>query len=278
MPKVKHNNGSPISLFSFQDIITSVTGIMILIVLLLILSILDKKMVEESKSKSAIPQNTKILNARVKILQKQVEREKLDLKALNNASQSNPKSLSTLLKFQEKEINLKAKNIAEIKRLKTELKEKSSRIDNLLKKRETLTKEATRISSDCDRDLRIKKEIEFYENKITKIEKLKNSVLFSVSRQDRKTAFFVICSLDGIEIRTNSGILIKKIHDDSNNFSQTIARFKNWLNTRNANKEYLLLILKPSSAGFSPSLMFLLNSQGFEYGLEPLQESKSLVF
>ena len=281
MPKVNHNKSNPISLFSFQDIITSVTGIMILIVLLLILSILDKKLMDEpvqADSESELSVRVE-LSRELAQFTETLQQEKEKLSKLNIITTDFEKqSLRDLMAIEEKAERTQKENIKALFLMKKEYTEKIKILERLSTEKETLTGQGKNIVNNKNKTKSMLNSIAKYKAKITKIKAEKNRVFFAVSRRERKKPILVQCSVAGIQINILDEEALQHIKDDSDNYLGIISKFHEWLKTRNNKKDYIILLLKPSSAGFSTDLEFALKNNDFEYGMEPLEEEKTGVF
>ena len=91
----KSNGESAISLFSFQDIITSITGIMFLVVLLLMLMMITSRVPTGKNSRSS---------ESVKELQKELTELKNKLQELRDSQKNLDKEIDNLKKLSPEEI------------------------------------------------------------------------------------------------------------------------------------------------------------------------------
>ena len=284
----KRKDSNPVSLFAFQDIITSITGIMVLVVLLIILDIIShkeknslkaddssgdiKKLEELAKGletkllegKEWLNVNEELirkalavdLNALPKMIEKEEKRHLRLVSALEIRRRKSAELKSLILKTQKAEKErreLIEKNREEIERLKKSLAEEKSRIKDLAAKFETMKRDA---------------------------EKMKKRVEIRTSDKLDKTPVFVECSGGVIKtkvIKESSGIgMIKGGGGDR---KRMLENFFQWLSSNgDPAKESVVVIVKPSSADYIKELCAILEQFGFEYNLEPMPEDKTGVY
>ncbi|MBN1863717.1 MAG: hypothetical protein JW808_02325 [Victivallales bacterium] len=282
----KNKDENPVSLFAFQDIITSITGIMVLVVLLIILDIIDH---EESKSRdnaSPFAEDVKKLEQMAKGLEEQLEEgkdwmtrnEELILKALST-------DLSALPKLIEREKKQHLMLTAGLQNLK----EESVRLESLvLKTKEENDAKQGKINKgeeDVAAMLAHTEDnaatIASLEDKIKKLEedkeKMKNRVEIKTSKDIGLEPIFVECSESMIKVKVIKTSQIKEFADTDTD--QMLRQFYGWLkSSANSRGQYIVLIVKPSSAKFAEIMMGLLKHENFSYNMEPIEENKTGVY
>ena len=150
----RKNDENPVSLFAFQDIITSITGIMVLVVLLIILDIIGHKEVKSAKKTSPFKEDIEKLEQMAAGLKKQLDEgkdwmtrnEQLITQALSVDLESLPKMID---KEKKKHLrlttglkNLQNKNVeleSLIHKTKEDVKSKKNGIGNIDKQIKDLT-------------------------------------------------------------------------------------------------------------------------------------------
>ena len=280
MPKNNKNNSTPISLFSFQDIITSVTGIMILVVLLLILSILDKKLTDTPVTQESEEEKRIKIQCSQKIARQTQElKDKQEtLEQLKKVIESN-QSVSKLLKIQDRLKNEEVHNKNKIKQQLEELQRKEKKFKTLSKKHVVLSEaEGIEIKKGNLSKQRLKQKIAEYKEKIKKNNLKNKQVIFSIPENSKKNPIIVQCSDKGFAIDIIREHKNLHITDDSIDFTGLLLKFYKWLKTRNSQRDYIVLLIKPSSVGYISDLEArTLKTLSFEYSKEPLEENKTGV-
>jgi flagellar motility protein MotE (MotC chaperone) len=249
-----------ISLFSFQDIITSVTGVMILLTLLLALELV------ESAQQSPALQTTELVND----LQEQIavaSAELEDLKKRINASSTELSQSTTTDKDAIKR---------EIQELQKKIAEMNLNQDNLNKKKDNLTKTKKKLEV-TKQSL---KEMEEERKKIEDEIKNANERLFKVGdgvmvlveprKNDRRDPWIV--EFFGSKIMVSSvGTTVRQ-----DTFSR-VSLFQNWLKNKKPREVYFyLLVHEDGIQDFRQVKEDLLN-KGYDYGIDLLLPNQTAM-
>ena len=281
----RRDNENPVSLFAFQDIITSITGIMILVVLLLILDILDSK---EEKAPSPYKEDIVKLEATVKNL-----REKLD-----EESKWLDKNEEWILKAASMELSLLPKLIEKEKKkfllLAATLKSAQEENINTQSLIAATTAKTTQINSeikDATVDVNIQKGVldkktDTLNELKKKLENLKkeeksrsNQVEIRTAADLKLTPIFVECSDSMIKTKNLKTTEIKNFTSDPGDKLALLRIFFTWLKrTRDPSNESVVVIVKPSAVGSTSQLLGILRDAGFSYNIEPMDEDKTGVY
>ena len=284
----KRKDSNPVSLFAFQDIITSITGIMVLVVLLIILDIISHK---EQNSLQA-DENRKNIK-KLEELAKGLETKLLEGKEWLNVNENIIRKalsidLDALPKMIDKEEKLHLRLVSALKIrqqrnrelqslvLKTEKGDKEKRElvqkkkEELEKLKENLAKEKVHIKDLLAKLEQIKRDAE----------KMKKRVEIRTTDKLDKTPVFVECS--GTLIKTKvmkKTSKVERIQGDVKDKKRLLEKFFQWLNsTSNPSEESIVVIVKPSSVEYIKDLCAILEQFGFEYNLEPMVEDKTGVY
>jgi DNA repair exonuclease SbcCD ATPase subunit len=280
MPKRTNNNSSPISLFSFQDIITAVTGIMILVVLLLILTIIDKKLTEIpniTPTKTDDAERVKLYDSITKIeleIKKKIDHlEKLNSVIKNKTE--NSRSLSELIKIKKNLKRETRKNQKLISELNKNLTLKKKQLKELNEKHlKVLAVAGKEIENNSRSVEKLESEITKVESELENLKANMHKIIFNMPVNSNKNPIIVECSQDGITINLINDKKIIKFKNNSITFIELIKKFESWLDNRNNRKDYIVLFIKPSSAGYIPLIFANLELKHFEYSKEPFEENQ----
>jgi len=288
MGRKKHDN-NPVSLFAFQDIITSITGIMVLVVLLIILDIIDhKKANSEPPKPSPYKEEISKLTELEQGLRTKLEKDKEWLsenqKNIVQALSLDLDSLPNMLEI-ERKINLKLKSA-----IKTTKKECVQLESMILQTKEIIHSKTKDLNGNQKKIEEITKKIKLQEvaiqEQIAKIKQLKkkheeskNRVEIRTSSDLKKNPVFVECSKNEIKTKIIKTSLLKTFTNNQHNPQILLRDFYNWLKkTRNPDNECVVVIVKPSFAEFTAHLIELLRREGFSYNMEPMEENKTGVY
>ena len=284
----KRKDSNPVSLFAFQDIITSITGIMVLVVLLIILDIISHKE-QNSPQEDENRKDIKTLEELAKGLETKLlegkewlnVNENIIRKALSIDLDALPKMIDKEEKLHLRlvaAVNIRKESNRELKSLilKTE-KEKAEKGELIKKKKDEIEHLKEHIANE---KLRIKDLQAKLEKAKQDAETMKKRVEIRTTDKLDKTPVFVECS--GAIIKTkviNKSSAVETIQGDVKDKKLILDDFFQWLNsTRDPSEESIVLIVKPSSVGYIKDLCAILEKFGFEYNLEPMMEDKTGVY
>ncbi len=284
MARKTKNSDSPITLFSFQDIITSITGIMILVVLMLILHIIEShssSASEESPRMKDIASLRKTLEEMEKKLKQeanwQAENEKIIADAVTSDLESLPFKIN-----EEKRTNAKLNsNFSENKKVLENLKAEKEILDKKCILIDKQIEEAEEINADKEKEHQniLDMLAKLLENLKKEKESEEKRIYFSLERQEGKMPILAECSSAGIKVKIVKNSEIKEFSDDSSSFVGTVNSFTDWLEKRGTNEsEYILFIVKPSSSRYVITLRDKVAALKYETGLEPVEENMNSVF
>lgn len=257
---MKRNSDLKISLFSFQDIITSVTGVMILLTLLLAMELVEKV---ESSPPVQTQQITEELKARINAVKYQVSELK------NRISQSNQEAV-TLVNISDESIE---SEVAELESTLDLLQDKSEKIHDSQKnldqtKTELEKAESSKVEIDSE-IAALEKKIQDFKSRINKVNS--GLVVLLEPRQGDHRAPWVI------EV-FHSRIIVSsiKIKTNSTEFKE-IYEFDRWLKAQNPSRLYFFLIGHRGGFELLQKTRTSLTSNGYDYGMDLLLDNQNAV-
>ena len=270
----RKDNSPGISFFSFQDIITSITGIMFLVVLMLVLMILnspslaatqkarevseeiaklEKDLTDLRKSLGQLDRQTDLQRKRV------AELEKLKLETLPELKASLIRKLTALdeamLKIvseTKRFVSLQKKESATGVRLQADLVAANTRCDDL-------NKEIIQIQAMLAEKQKLYKRI-------------KNVLRFVWNRQDGRDPMLLVCGETEIVANTLTG------NGGSQPFSNHLECLEWCRKHHDPSTTYFVLLLKPGSFPYAEDFSEALREAGFQRGREVLPDDKTTVF
>ncbi len=250
MPK---RSSSPMSLFAFQDIVTAVTGIMILLTLLLSLEIVHK--VEGTSGQTSdvyrqLLEQKRELESRLQSLQSQLRR----------SSERNPKPQSppTFSKLQ-REIALLEQ------RIKSYRQQLAFFQKTYQSQRQVLEPKIAKDEKYLDQQLSQLKEIQ------RKIRDLQGRIIYQIERKFSQTPWLVQVA----EGRIMVAPMRKKTQPQV--FS-TVEQFIQWVDRhRDPNADYFLVVIKPKGVQVYRHLREELQKRNFKMGIDLIPEDKDAI-
>ena len=269
----KKDNMPAISFFSFQDIITSVTGIMFLVVMLLVLMVLRSPV-------NAIRQKEMNVSKEIRELEKPLRELRRALAALSSRTQAERKRLEELKKLKLEELpRLKSSLIAKLNAVDAEirsLQEETKRLKSLLEQeRNTAETVRKRLAADKSASTALESEIRDLSKSIVEEQQLRKKMekvlQFVWDRQNSRNPVLLVCGETEISAEMLRG---KKEHVVFDDFEKCLE----WCNSQDRDDVYFILLIKPSAFTYAEKFSHALFKAGFQRGREVLPDDKTVIF
>ena len=275
---------NPISLFSFQDIITSVVGVMLLIVLILLLHLISQ-MVAVPPSPTVTEQELRQQIDDIRPVLSELQDSILELRRAREQSevftpsQDRTDALKSTVDRLETNIAVAEKKIEEIKKRIDELKnnpaiqqlsETQQEVEKLTEKITELqqqVKEITESSAVLQAKIR-----ELKAQNVALDQQLANraavQLKVSVPKDSDKTAFILNYGQGTISVIPTDG-------SPTQTFSSR-SQFSNWVSGKNYATEHFVVYVRPSRFGQHEEIVKDLRARGFDVGLQVIGEKTNL--
>ncbi len=254
----RKKSGAPFSLFAFQDAITSVCGVVVLITLLLELALTQRVEVESQASSVA--------KSKVDEVRARVEKLRSDLDELNARVEETTAVDSAGIGKSLAEVKAQLANAK--KRLEG-AQEESARLDRKLEELEEQKETFADLEKKVDELKRqIAETLEKAEEKEKEEFNSQESAVYSFNDAIREKPWYV---------EVSGSNLVAHGSADAKSFDSPFA-FAKWATTRPASSEYFVLIVRPSGARNFEFAVAELESEGYRYGIDLISESRSLMF
>lgn len=257
----RRRSGSPFSLFSFQDAITSVCGVIVLITLLMALD-LTRRATEETAPSAVARERVEETERRIEELRNNLSSVQATLDATAHIDEAAlgmtiEEALAELEAARERLEATRAENAKIDERLEAlaAVEERFAGQEARLKALEEQAKEAR----------------EEAEKTVAQAVDSERSVLYRYPENVGEIPHYVDISGAKIVVHTERGEGEVKTFD-------TPFSFTKWANTRPSSKEYFVLIVRPSGAEAFDFIESELDSNGYRYGIDLVGESRELVF
>ena len=264
MPKQDHTPA--VSLFSFQDIITSITGIMFLVVLLLLLFILEA----EPEAAGREPrEKLKEAAARVEELRRQLDLNRAAdhelLRKIGEYRRNDPR----LLQQRREELQRQARELsaeAELAGLRRDLEAAEKRREEL----------RLQLKAAGQRETELRGELEQAENRELRRRRL---VPYTVDGDFGMDPVLAECGPDGIRALA---LADKSVHDfrrpGALTYFESVEAFMSWARTLDASRVYFCVLVKPAAFRYAEVTASQLQAAGFRRGLEVMPSDESTIF
>ncbi|MBQ7176986.1 MAG: hypothetical protein IJS08_06180 [Victivallales bacterium] len=275
------NSESPISLFSFQDIITSLTGIMLTVVLLLALELINSR--QKQAEASPLAQELELAKQIRNAAEKRKKELEADIARLQEASMSSFKYDAEMLRINEQAIKEelekieRALSVAKIEKAKLEEKmaEQSRRAEMLKDKQQ----KADEIKNKAEK---IAKENKLLEEKLGKVnealDKKRKGVKISFSGGTDKKPVLVECSKMLVRVSVFQSGEVKEFRPESPILTDMVKDVVSYLSTLPSSMYYIVFLTKPSSGAYLDFLQRY-SSEKLKHSLgeEPIYEEEDCL-
>ena len=248
------------SLFAFQDIITSVTGIMVLVTLILALELIQRK-----ESSPPIKTAEIVSQTRAAVAQNEIE-----VQQLKSRLETGRERMSQVAAFDVTHVSQKLKDLRELNDdLDHELDEYAKESAAAAIRRDQAKAEQDRRSADpqtleqLTADVKKEKEL---------IEKLRqsNRTIFKPPEGVSKTPWLVEVSGEGL-VAAQWGVSAPPKR------FQNPAELSNFATGRDKGSEYFVLLVKPAGIGDFEQAKSLLKRAGFDVGFDLLRTDQTAL-
>lgn len=281
-------NGSPISLFSFQDIITSVTAIMILLVLILTLELITRMNLkgvaqDDVRVASELKESLETLRERLKELQSETAdaRETAQRAAGQSVQELNAEHRKTQRKCERLKETLATLETraseARVKRLSTE--RELVRVEKGTPAAKRAEQKAAQDQTAAEElEKKNKEEAERQEQAEEELEKspaMVSTLVFNPPPGQSLKPLLAELSDQGIAVMGYGDADVQRF---GWGFQGPPTEFVKWLASRNSAREYIVIMLRPSGLDRLDETRKAILEAGLEFGLELVSEEMDIVF
>ena len=267
----KKDNSPAISFFSFQDIITSITGIMFLVVMMLVLMILNQSSPADREAK-AVKGDLRQLNLELQELKESFEQYR-------RKTARSQKRAAELAALKEKDLPELKKTLtlalqsadAEIKQLADEEKEQLLILQKEQENSKKNIAETERIAAENSKQQQTVRQLsETLERQEKQHQQYVRILQLAWQKSSSKQPVFLECSANSIRSGTLDG-------------SSPVQEFRsvdeclNWCRTQPAGGVCFVLLIKPSAFSYAEKLSRQLQKAGYERGREVIPDESPLL-
>lgn len=258
----KRNDTETISLFSFQDIMASVIGMLFFVVILLSLSIVTK--VAPAADKPTEQESAKMAERREKADELRQQKIALEARIANiskkrvQASSIQPDQTTAKLKQMRKHLEAMYETIEEEQeRLKSLVGQIEPKEIAMEKKKKELEAIAAKIQES--------------ETRLNRAESKPRLTFIIDKRPDKLKPWLVEITANGLRVGSQDGQGLV-IDFKGKTVKERMKLFQEWARNQNQKERYFVLLIKPSGTKYVPELRTSIISLGFEIGTDLIPE------
>lgn len=271
----RDEDNSPVSLFSFQDIITSLTGIMFLVVLLLVVMMLNKhiSVVTEKTPVDRQLQNEltqlKVQLQELQNLHSDLDDELLELQALS------PEELERQLTAERSRIYTLRTTWQDNNKLLTKLQYQYQAVEDALRKLKNQQQTEQEKSAQLQAKIaETKKSIRQKELEIKQKERL---LKYTITSSGSKQPLLIELNINGVQLFDPEQ---QKLYDlrITGDAAASIDRLIPLIAAYSSSQYYFSAAIAPNGFAYAEKLLALLKAHNFERGFEILPDNKTSIF
>lgn len=281
----RRRNGSPFSLFSFQDIVTSVTAVIILMTLLLALELIHRTL------QAASPRLVSSADLRQAISQAQTHADELRERLrqsgtrMRQAATVSPASLERELRDVKSQRDTLA---AELEQLRNEqIVAKKAAQDAMaqafdldahkieLEKLRTRQKSLAKSVAD-QRQANNAKRSEIDDMKLDKSVQAKGRRIYNPAPGTEKQAWLVDLGSDRMAAAP-LGKVARPVTFTQRTTERRVAAFSSWMQKRSAAKDYFVVLIRPDGITVFDALRAAIDARGFDMGFDLIGKNEVVL-
>lgn len=262
----RRKTSNPVSLFSFQDIITSVTGIMILVTLLMAL--------ELSQRVIASPRVQTMVVSRQ--LENAVADADADIQQLEAQLAERDARLRQFAAMDRRKLTADARDTRrQIEQLDAETQHLATQADDARQRqREMEARQQAKRQELAELD-ELNRQIAELEERLRKL-KSSDRVIYNPAQGTSKEAWLVEVAGQTLQAAP-MGRAARPLAFAVTSAGQVPTTFLQWLDSRDKNSEYLVLMVKASGVGIFDRLKEELARRGFDLGFDVVDEAATVL-
>jgi Tfp pilus assembly protein PilN len=265
MSSRRSRDAVPFSLFAFQDIITSVTGIVLFITLILTLELVTKKVDSPSQQTAALLPEMELALSEAMA---EIESLKADLQTQSVSLES-----TAGISSQEIERHL-YETIAQIARLKAEIERLTQRSQK--KSVEQTSWNAKRFERESDRQQlnSLRERIDLLEHEINSLAQ-SDRIVFNPS--DASGVAWIVDLSERRILVAQAGIATTPLTFDSPQKDLRTSAFMHWTKRIDPSQEYFLILIRPGAIDAFDDIYEKLQARHFRIGFDLLSAEQTVI-
>ena len=270
------NDSNPISLFSFQDIITAITGIMFLVVLLMIILFMQnylQRTPTQPATSAALQQEVSRLQQQLQKLQHEQDRFE---QSLTELQQFSPEALQQHKQLLQQQIQIQRQQLQHNSRLLDQLQLQLQNMhENFLMNQQSVQQQQTALLQLQQQKILLE---QIWQQTRQNCQQQQKLIKYTFKNTNNKTP--ILLQLD------HAGLQILKLDDrqyidfrtpHAGDFSRLSERFTSWLRNCSPHLYYFTVAVNPSGFTHAADVLDLLKKHHFERGVEILPDDQSVI-
>lgn len=272
----RKDDSPAISLFSFQDIITSITGIMFLVVILLMLLFLEAEPPSSEQDNAAARQIAARIAELEAVLLKYQQQEKELEKILKELQAMSPEMIEERKNELEQKVLQQKNQLAQLKHSRENMKNSITYTEQEIERiKERIEKRQKELDNEKKSVASNRKNLENLEKQM---ESSRNAVTFSVEKNSDKRFFLAEFGKNGFRIKDFSNQVDHDLRQPGASDNEQIAKLISWLEKHSSSGEVVSVIMIPSKIKLWDAIAEKLRKLNIEFGVEFYPTDSSSIF
>ena len=256
-------SSSPISLFAFQDIITSVTAIIILITLILTLELLNRKKATSAESTTSAAE---ALEAAVNDANAEAERLEAELALGEEAAEELAMATPAQLRREAAELSEQAD------RLQTEVAHLKPQADAAAAAEERATARLYDRAADREKLASLQNQTKSKQEQLDQA-KRQNRLIYNIPPNSSRTAWLVDLSGQQVKVSRFGKNGAETLFDGSSG----VRQFIRWAGERSKSTDYFVLLVRPDATDTFGEVRKELDTLGFDIGFDLIAADQTVI-
>lgn len=262
----RRKSANPVSLFSFQDIITSVTGIMILVTLLMALE-LSQRVLDSPRVQ------TMAVNRQLEVAVSDAEE---NIRELESQLAAREAKLEQAAARDRQRMTSEAKDAQrQLEQLETETQRLAEQADAAKRRQRDMESRERLHQQEIDQLNELNRKIAELEEQLRKL-KSSNRVIYNPAQGTSKEAWLVEVTGQSLQVAPMGRAAQPTVFSVAS-AAQVPPAFQQWLAGRDKRAEYFVLLIKASGVQLFDRLKEELTGQGFELGFDIVDEKVTVL-
>jgi hypothetical protein len=257
MNRLRQGGQARISFFSFQDIITSVTGILILVTLMLSFSV--------TTAETTSAEEQQLNAARARLSETEAENERLQQRRIEAATLPDPAQLQTQIESLQREQS----------ELQKQVQQSETTLASARERRQKQTAQTQAAAALREKINTLEQQLDELREKAARAKSNVNVVYIVPdveTRQNPKTPIAIVVSGDRLRAQRLNGSELQDIQISSaDSLDPVLTRHK-------PDRDFLVFYFRPSGARWFAPFRSMARERGFEVGYDAVEENKQLIF
>lgn len=264
----RKSQGPSVSFFAFQDIITAVVGIFVLITLIMIIELVSKA----ETTSSRIETNVESLKQLSSSLEKNREKLSQQLRELTLAAEDSRGANGLHPEFQERELQ---KQLTALNEQKQDLSESVEDLEHQLSISQALNQTLSRqwdvSRAEVKRVDDLQSKIDELENRLQRIQS-EDPMVFRAEKLQGRTIVIFDLHPDRVEIAS-----LEAGRRETFKGTNSVAAVQNWIRSQNLNQIHILVFVRPKTEKLFSEIQDTLKGHSASFGFDVLGANKKIV-